>query len=99
MTGVMLSAAPQRKNPPRKAADGFWAKQITLNKTPWLTGPVKRTGGRLSRPEYFDPAPSFPRAIAHRRCACSGNPEWRMEVLDEAGSVHYLFRLIAENFK
>jgi hypothetical protein len=35
-------AAPQRKNPSRIAADGFWAKQITLNKTPRLTGPVKR---------------------------------------------------------
>jgi hypothetical protein len=32
----------RRKNPPRIAADGFWAKQITLIKTPPLTGPVKR---------------------------------------------------------
>jgi hypothetical protein len=38
----LLSATLQRKNPPRIAADGFWAKQVTLNKAPWLTGPVKR---------------------------------------------------------
>ena len=38
----------QRKNPPRIAADGFWAKQFTLNKTPWLTGPVKQTSKYLS---------------------------------------------------
>jgi hypothetical protein len=43
-----LSAAPQRKNPPRIAADGFWAQQITLNKTPPLTGPVKRGSFFLS---------------------------------------------------
>jgi hypothetical protein len=31
----------QRKNPPRISADGFWAKQLTLTKTPRRTGPVK----------------------------------------------------------
>jgi hypothetical protein len=41
-------AAAQRKNPPRMAAGGFQAKQITLNKTPWLTGPVNRRSDFLS---------------------------------------------------
>jgi hypothetical protein len=26
-------------------------------------------------------------------------PEWRLEVADESGTVRYLFRLTAENFK
>jgi hypothetical protein len=29
------------QNPPRIAADGFWAKQFTFTKTPRQTGPVK----------------------------------------------------------
>jgi hypothetical protein len=36
----VLIAQPLRKNPPRISADGFRAKQFTLNKTPCLTGPV-----------------------------------------------------------
>ena len=38
----VLSGGPQRKNPPRISADGSWARQLTLIKTPCLTGPVKR---------------------------------------------------------
>jgi hypothetical protein len=41
-------AAAQRKNPPRIAAGGFQAKQITLIKAPWLTGPVNRSSDFLS---------------------------------------------------
>jgi hypothetical protein len=33
---------PQRKNPPRMAAGGFWAEQLTVTKTPYRTGPVNR---------------------------------------------------------
>jgi hypothetical protein len=44
----LLSATLQRKNPPRSAADGFWAKQNTLNIAPWLTGPVNRGSDFLS---------------------------------------------------
>jgi hypothetical protein len=36
-------AGPQRKNPPRISADGSWARQFTLNKTPCFTGPVNRS--------------------------------------------------------
>jgi hypothetical protein len=39
----LLSRRTPTQNPPRMAADGFWAKQFTLNKAPWLSGPVKRT--------------------------------------------------------
>jgi hypothetical protein len=39
---LRVSTALQRKNPPRISADGFWARQMTLNKTPQLTGPVNR---------------------------------------------------------
>jgi hypothetical protein len=35
-------AAMNAKNPPRMAADGFWARRLILMKTPLLTGPVKR---------------------------------------------------------
>jgi hypothetical protein len=41
-------AAAQRKNPPRMAAGGFQAKQITLMSAPWLTGPVNRSSDFLS---------------------------------------------------
>jgi hypothetical protein len=37
-----LIAEPQRKNPPRISAGGFLARQLTLNKTPYFAGPVKR---------------------------------------------------------
>jgi hypothetical protein len=50
---------PRRKNPPRIAADGFCAKQFTLNKTPWLTGPVKRCSIFLSTGLEFITAREF----------------------------------------
>jgi hypothetical protein len=45
-----LIADPQRKNPPRASADGFWAEQLTMNKTHRFTGPVKW------RSKYFSTA-------------------------------------------
>jgi hypothetical protein len=53
-------AAAQRKNPPRMAAGGFQAKQITLNKTPWFTGPVNRRSDFLSTS-----GPVLSRALNH----------------------------------
>jgi hypothetical protein len=38
----LSSSAPKCKNPPRMAAGGFWAEQLTLTKTPHWTGPVNR---------------------------------------------------------
>jgi hypothetical protein len=33
---------PKCKNPPRMAAGGFWADELTVTKTPHRTGPVNR---------------------------------------------------------
>jgi hypothetical protein len=38
----------ERKNPPRSAAGGFRAKQISLVKTPFLCGPVNGFSSELS---------------------------------------------------
>jgi hypothetical protein len=42
------ASPPKRKNPPRMAAGGFWAEQISLTRTPCLTGPVNRHADDLS---------------------------------------------------
>jgi hypothetical protein len=50
---VAVVVTPKCKNPPRMAAGGFWAEQLTVKKTPYRTGPVNRklrflsTGRRL----------------------------------------------------
>jgi hypothetical protein len=45
---VEKTASSSQQNPSRMAADGFWAEQSTLNKTPRFTGPVKRASDFLS---------------------------------------------------
>jgi hypothetical protein len=70
-TSYRSRPASQRKNPPRIGAGGFWTKQITLNKTPWLTGPVKRrsdflsTGGQVLSPALNRPDSQDRSSIRH----------------------------------
>jgi hypothetical protein len=68
-------AAAQRKNPPRMAAGGFQAKQITLTSAPWLTGPVNRSADFLSTDgpvlsRALDPARRFVLAEAGTHTPC-----------------------------
>jgi hypothetical protein len=45
---VILAAALHKKTRRAWAADGFWAEQLTLNKTPRFTGPLNRVPDFLS---------------------------------------------------
>jgi hypothetical protein len=100
--------ALQRKNPPRIAADGFWAKQFTLNKTPWLTGPVKRISNFLStgcvKTIVHQRAKRASRLARAEHRAARADPSGcqsrhRSEVVELAFGLHAVYRAIDHRWR